>query len=435
MTVCLAGAGASAQVAPGWTLTRIADSGTALPGGGAIATNSPYTLMTNGTTVVFSSDTGVYRWSEGALEAVADLTTPLPNFKTSMNEFGPPALDADEVYFIAGGTVDGSPRRGIYRAQNGAIGIVADTGTPSPHGGTFVDFLPAPATPGNIRGSYIGVHNGNVAFAGIEADRFGVYVASSSGVITNFANSITPFPGTTLRIRQYFWPTIDHDDVVFGAVTSTHGQYARIGGDYVAIARSGTPAPEGGFFGSGLGTPEIHNGRMLFFAYNSGNPGVYRWSPDSLELLLNENTLLPGETGPTTDIPGFAFDRGRVSVVATGANGDALFAEVNGAMRRIVDSHGTLDGREVDSLYIETTGFERRTLVFTAYFNDGTLGFYRVQPICLADWNLDAAANSQDFFDFLTAFFSGNADFNEDDVTNSQDFFDYLAVFFTGCIE
>jgi hypothetical protein len=53
---------------------------------------------------------------------------------------------------------------------------------------------------------------------------------------------------------------------------------------------------------------------------------------------------------------------------------------------------------------------------------------------CRADANDDGAVNSQDFFDFLTAFFASEADFNTDGVTNSQDFFDFLGVFFVGCV-
>ncbi|MBC7773535.1 MAG: hypothetical protein H7210_13650 [Pyrinomonadaceae bacterium] len=60
---------------------------------------------------------------------------------------------------------------------------------------------------------------------------------------------------------------------------------------------------------------------------------------------------------------------------------------------------------------------------------DGTLG----GPPCPGDWNQDGGVNSQDFFDFLAAFFAGNADFNNSGTTDSQDFFDFVAAFFTGC--
>jgi len=56
-------------------------------------------------------------------------------------------------------------------------------------------------------------------------------------------------------------------------------------------------------------------------------------------------------------------------------------------------------------------------------------------PACRADFNRDGFVNSQDFFDFLVAFFANtpNADFNADGFINSQDFFDFLGAFFAGC--
>src|SRR5262249_13949074 len=60
-----------------------------------------------------------------------------------------------------------------------------------------------------------------------------------------------------------------------------------------------------------------------------------------------------------------------------------------------------------------------------------TAGPCRAQ--CPGDWNRDGMVNSQDFFDFLGAFFAVNADFNHDGVTNSQDLFDFVGAFFAGC--
>lgn len=66
---------------------------------------------------------------------------------------------------------------------------------------------------------------------------------------------------------------------------------------------------------------------------------------------------------------------------------------------------------------------------------EGTLLYTAPPPPSFppADWNHDGQVNSQDFFDFLGAFFASNADFNHDGVTNSQDFFDFMNCFFGGC--
>jgi hypothetical protein len=55
--------------------------------------------------------------------------------------------------------------------------------------------------------------------------------------------------------------------------------------------------------------------------------------------------------------------------------------------------------------------------------------------LCAADFNCDGGVNSQDFFDYLAAFFAGSpeADFDHDGTVNSQDFFGFVGAFFAGC--
>jgi hypothetical protein len=58
---------------------------------------------------------------------------------------------------------------------------------------------------------------------------------------------------------------------------------------------------------------------------------------------------------------------------------------------------------------------------------------YEPERACFADWDFSGEVNSQDFFDFLTAFFAVEADINHDGLTTSQDFFDFLTGFFEPC--
>jgi hypothetical protein len=59
----------------------------------------------------------------------------------------------------------------------------------------------------------------------------------------------------------------------------------------------------------------------------------------------------------------------------------------------------------------------------------------QVGGACPADFNTDGVVNSQDYFDFLAAFFASApaADFNHSGAIDSQDFFDFLTAFFAGC--
>lgn len=52
---------------------------------------------------------------------------------------------------------------------------------------------------------------------------------------------------------------------------------------------------------------------------------------------------------------------------------------------------------------------------------------------CRADFNGDGFTDTNDFFLFIGAFFSGSVDFNGDGASDSQDFYDFMSAFFEPC--
>jgi uncharacterized membrane protein len=80
------------------------------------------------------------------------------------------------------------------------------------------------------------------------------------------------------------------------------------------------------------------------------------------------------------------------------------------------------DGRVICGTGINTDGDQEAWVV-------------NLRAPCAADFDHSGAVNSQDFFDFLAAFFASDprADFNGNGSVDSQDFFDFLGAFFAGC--
>ncbi|MGE3109015.1 MAG: GC-type dockerin domain-anchored protein [Phycisphaerales bacterium] len=118
----------------------------------------------------------------------------------------------------------------------------------------------------------------------------------------------------------------------------------------------------------------------------------------------------------------FSFHGDRLSLKAW------PFGTAEPAQPQVVASGATISAAGLVGLGVERVGT-------TGLIEAACLDAWFKPISCRADINGDGSTTSQDFFDFVTAFFAGSAaaDFNHDGTVNSQDFFDFLAVFFAGC--
>lgn len=213
------------------------------------------------------------------------------------------------------------------------------------------------------------------------------------------------------------------------------------------------------------------DGRMMFAAtlrgpqIDASNDTSIWWSDTSVSYVMvaQEGRAAPGGGGATFanidySAPDFWLGTtlaNQVAFSATLSNGvHGIWAFTPGRGVRCIVKEGdsvevsTGDTRQIVSISPWTEGVAhdgRRTpisgdghLTFLASVTGGATGIFVADlpdPIigCSSDWNNDTFINSQDFFDFISDFFSGTADINTSGFTDSQDLFDFLVAFFSGC--
>jgi hypothetical protein len=226
----------------------------------------------------------------------------------------------------------------------------------------------------------------------------GAYIASGAGVLAMPAGTVVVTNNATIGVG---------DAMNFPAVLTlgTNNGTLRTGG-----GGSFTITPAGGTL--------VNNGTVLLGVTNL--------------LTIAGNYTQTAAGTMTVHIQGeLATDIGRINITGTASlNGHANVVAVNNYDPDCVNSIFLTAGLRLGQFATQslpTPPDDHQSILVYA----GPEVRFAISPP--SDYNQDGILNSQDFFDFLNAFFLGDADFNEDGTTNSQDFFDFLTDFFEGC--
>jgi hypothetical protein len=313
---------------------------------------------------------------------------------------------------------------------------VVSTGPSDAAADFFFDYssvgIPAAPHGAGTHGMKLQANLSNGVFSGMSASPFGIFFQGDYSITFDWwANVNGPFPvggsgstnlstfgfGTTGGDAQ--WPGGSQNCVWFGATGDGNSS-----ADWRAYS---TAAPTSYPDGSPVYAAGGRNSSNPYYA-GFGNVAA----PDA------QLALFPQQTGLTgVGCAGMAWRE----VVIT-KRGDVATWTVDGLLIVTIDlTTVTLFGDGIffghsDINATSSTDVNDAALLFTLIDNIvvSELG----APGCPCDFNPDGVINSQDFFDFLVAFFASDpsADFNNDTLVNSQDFFDFLTCFFNppkGC--
>lgn len=268
----------------------VADTGTPVPDG--TGTFDGYRSATlSGDNVAFQAFSsgnrveGIYLASGGAVTRVADDSVAPPGGTAKFRGFAidPPVSGAD-VFFAAG---VGATAGGMYRFHNGSLFVLADMSTPTPGAtGTFT----------SLNSQVVG-KNGSVIFTGITNGTRGVYgyvggslvriadtttpLPGGGGTFGNFDNGVLGYDGTTAVFLS-------------GGFLPGGGLYAASGGVIRRIALNSDPLPDGGTFSfNNLSTVAV-DGDIIAFIGQSGS--LYADVGDDIRRVIGAGDVLSGKT-------------------------------------------------------------------------------------------------------------------------------------------
>jgi hypothetical protein len=373
---------------PEVTFTRIADTDTLVPYGkwkgerftgfGVPGTDNGNVVFVAGAESSTSeSENGVFKWENGELGLVADPSTPRPGSAIPFRQFVAPSVCGDQYAFGVSGFVP--DQSAVYRTVGGELAQQA---------------IIAPVHPRRVMLDGAVVWFSGITYRVGQPPRLGVYRANA-GSVTTVASDGQPNPATAAGYTFAFdsklgdYPAVAKDGAaVFWAPSRAadsvgppiHGLYKYHDGNIQTIAESTMAQFNGGIDRNAFD----YDGATVAFAA-AGTVFIARGG--AFEPIATDGQPAPdGGTfalqNPLNQMA-VSADGGRVAFTSVLASpplfldySSGIYSDVAGSLRRIIGTGDTLGDQLVYSIVISPDALSGNQIAFWARFTDGTTGVY-----------------------------------------------------------
>jgi hypothetical protein len=398
---------------------RIADNTSAVPGAGGSFTLFNAPVIDQGGNVAFfgvgMGTHGIYRWTGGALQKVADNFTPIPSGSGPFVTFGQPTVSAGSLAFQGAGT----GQEGIYSFAGGALTKVVNLSTPKPDGGGFANF----SDPSLLRSTLTFIGGGGASAGG--------YAVSGASVVS-VVNNATPIPEGFGNFSSFDSIVGDGASYWFvGSGMNQVGIYRKTGITTSVVLNQSTQIPGTSGKFTTIGNLSLDGNNLAFYGVQGMVRGIYGVIDGVPTRLVSTNNMVPGGSGRFTQFGTSAIGGSSIAFVGFDRQmNPGIYAWVNGELIRVIDNGITLGGKVITGFNLSRDAVIGNKLTFEAEFADKTVGVYSATlvPTPIAgDATGDGRTDGSDFFVIRQNFgrsgaSRGQGDLNGDSKVDFKDF-------------
>jgi hypothetical protein len=369
---------------------KIADTTTTVPASAAAFSLFNAPVIDQGGNVAFwgvgVGTQGIYRWSGGALQKVADNFTLIPSGSGTFSSFGQPSISAGRLAFQGVGT----GQEGIYTFGNGVLSKVVNKTTPKPDGGGFSTF-------GDPT-----LQQNTLSFVATSGSASGAYAVAGASILS-LVNSATPIPQGSGTFSSFDSAVGDGNGYWFvGRGINQVGIYKK-SGDVTSVVLDGStqiPGTQGKF--TTISNLSLDGSNLSFSGVMDTVHGIYGVIDGAPRRFVDTSMMIPGGKGRFSQFGASAIGGSSIAFVGYDRQfNPGIYAWLNGELIRVIDTGVTLGGKVVTGLDMSRDAVIGNKITFSVEFDDKSKGVYSaslVPPPIAGDVTGDGRTDNGDFF-------------------------------------